>query len=65
MNGVYCGSLIHFAVFYQQAEAIKILAPFMKDPNTPENFSETPIQMARHLGMGPNDDVIQILETIQ
>ena len=58
-------TLIHLAVWYQQAETIKILAPFMKDPNTPDRSGNTPIQNARSYGMGPNHDVIRILETIQ
>ena len=45
-------------------EAIKILAPFMKNPNSPNGFGETPIQYARRF-YGSNQDVIQILETLQ
>ena len=55
-------TLIHCAVGFGQAEAIKILAPFMKNPNAGD-----PLKFARLIGprIGPNDDVIRILEKLQ
>ena len=59
-------SLIHCAVQKRQAEAIQILAPFMKNPNVGDRFRNTPICYARNLmGFGPNHEVIQILEKLQ
>ena len=57
-------SLIHMAVDCENAEAIKILAPFMKTPNAPSDNGTTPIQMATRK-FGPNHDIVQILQTFQ
>ena len=57
-------SLIHLAVIYKYAEAIKILVPYMKTPNAPNHNGVTPIQMAtRHLGQ--NHHIVQILQSFQ
>ena len=64
-GNLWSGSLIHYAVLYGQAEAIEILAPFMKNPNAEDNYGLTPIALARAMGFGPNHDVIQILEKLQ
>ena len=64
-NAYECGmSLIHMAVDCENAEAIKILAPFMKTPNAPSDKGTTPIQMATRK-FGPNHDIVQILKTFQ
>ena len=57
-------TLIHMAVLSRNAESIKILAPFMKTPNTPDDDGETPIQMATRQ-LGPNHDIVQILQRFQ
>ena len=58
-------NLITFAVRYEQAEAIKVLAQFMNNPNAQFWLGETPIQLAKKLGYGPNHDVIRALEKLQ
>ena len=64
-NAYECGmSLIHMAVDCENAEAIKILAPFMKTPNAPSDKGTTPIQLATRM-FGPNHDIVQILQTFQ
>ena len=63
-NSHWSESLIHYAVRRGQAEAIEILAPFMKNPNAGNDNGLTPIALARSM-LVPNQDVIQILEKIQ
>ena len=60
----YGSSLIHQAVFWRNAEAIKILAPFMKTPNAPSDKGTTPIQLATRM-FGANHDIVQILQAFQ
>lgn len=62
-------SLMHMAILRRSADAIKILAPFMKNPNAlvllaGPGLGETPIQLATRL-LGPNHDIVQILQTLQ
>ena len=43
-------TLIHFAVFLNKPEAIKIIVPYMENPTAPDSDGETPIQCAERLG---------------
>ena len=56
-------NLITFAIRYEQAEAIKVLAQFMNNPNAQFWLGETPIQLAKKLGC--DHDVIRALEKLQ
>ena len=60
----YGGSLIHLAVCYEQADTIKTIAPFMKNPNADFGHVFTPLEAARKCH-GPNHDVTRTLETLQ
>ena len=57
-------TLIHWAVKGKNLELIKILAPNMKTPNAPDEYGETPIAKATRL-LGPNHDIVRILQTFQ
>ena len=61
------GTLIHFAVWHENAEAIKIIAPFIKNPNAPSAKGITPIQLAvclsrKNPGVFRMDEIIGILQ---
>ena len=58
-------NLIHFAVIRGNIEAIKILAPFLKNPLAPDDDTgETPTQRAIRI-FGPNHEIVQLLQTFQ
>ena len=57
-------NLIHFGVILGNVEAIKILAPFLKNPLVPDDRGETPIQKAIKI-FGPNHEIVQFLQTFQ
>ena len=60
----YRGNLIHYAVIIGNAEAIKILAPFLKNPHASDDRGETPTQKAIRK-FGPNHEIVQLLQTFQ
>ena len=54
-------NLIHWAILFQdeKPEIIEILVNFMDNPNAPDKFGVTPVEMAKNQGL---NDIVKILE---